>query len=78
MKLNNKISSFISALLMAFSIALFVPTAAQATCNNHTTNTLITNNLTTNTSMIHNKAKKHSKCYCKCYNYKYSGENNGK
>jgi len=46
MKQNNKISSFIGALLMAFSIALFMPTITQAAWGNHTINTSMINILT--------------------------------
>ena len=63
---------------MAFSIALFMPTITQAAWGNHTINTSMINILTINTQCDTYKEKKHLKCYCKCYNYKYSGDKSGK
>ena len=66
--MNNKISSFMGGLIIAIAIALFTPTAAQATWSNHNTNTSTTS---TQCDTYKSYAKQYLKAYYRCYNYTY-------
>jgi len=68
MKTNNKISSFMGGLIIAFAIALFTPTAAQATWGNHNSGTSTTS---TQCDTYKAQAKKYLNAYYRCYNYTY-------
>ena len=69
MKTTNKFSSFIGGFVIAFAIALFVPTAAQATWGNYS------NSNYSSSSNYNVKYKKlaynNLRYYYSCYNYKY-------
>jgi len=68
MKANNKFSSFMGGLIIAFAIALFTPTAAQATWSNYNSSTSTTS---TQCDTYKAQAKKYLRAYYRCYNYTY-------
>jgi len=68
MKTNNKVTSFIGGIVIAFVIALVMPTSAQATWNNYTSGTSTT---TTQCDTYKEKAQQYLRAYYRCYNYTY-------
>jgi len=73
MKKTNKLSSFIGGVVIAFAIALFVPTAAQATWGNYSNSNYSSSSNYSNTAATKYKrlAYQNLRYYYYCYNYRY-------
>ena len=73
MKITHKLNSFLGSLVIAFAIALFLPSAANATYGSYNNNTYSSygNNQSAQYTQYKAQAIRYLKAYYRCYNEQY-------